>query len=165
MPSWMPPHWAIQSVGTALLLLVGGIGLFQSSSIHSNHQIAGIALVTISLLQVFIGHSIKSLVKARLQLQSWARNYHIFQGFSSLILGWWAVLSGLQLSSFSSTSIIVVGLASLVEITGLILFCGMERWRSRYLRVPKVVVHDAEESSGQSYARMSMSQRLDYDEA
>jgi hypothetical protein len=140
LPSWLP-HWATQSIGTILLLVTGGVGLFQTSSIHSGHQVAGLSLLALVLLQSFLGHCMSGLAN-RENLRTWSLATHTVQGFTILFLGWWTVVTGLQLASFGSTMIIVTSLATLTEITAVVFFCAVKRYKSRYSKIPTFIVHD-----------------------
>ena len=140
LPSWMS-HWATQTFGTTLLLIAAGIGLFQSSSIHSDHQVAGLSLVTLLLLQTFLGHCIGGLTN-RARLRSWSVATHCVQGFSCFFLGWWAVVTGLRLASFRSTMIILVSLATLTELVAMTFFCSVKRYKAACSTLPKFVIND-----------------------
>ncbi|KAF2169468.1 hypothetical protein M409DRAFT_52704 [Zasmidium cellare ATCC 36951] len=138
-------HWSTQTFGTLMLLIAAGLGLFQSSTIHSGHQIAGLCLVTLLLLQSFLGHCIGGLTNnAGRRLQSWSVAAHCVQGFSCILLGWWTVVTGLLLASFDSTTIIFVSLTTFTELVGVTAFCVIKRDSSRITQPtkPKFVVAD-----------------------
>ena len=143
-PLWLP-HWTIQTFGNTVLLATAALGLFGSSHIHDSHQIAGIALVAVMLLQSFIGHSIQSL-HWRPRLQQWIKHQHAIQGSICLLVGWWTTISGLRLANFDSTTIIYIGLTTLTEMIGVTMYCGIMRWRKSDADYSQV---DAEDSEGE----------------
>lgn len=143
LPSWTP-HWVVQSIATMLLLLAGAIGLLQSSSIHSAHQVSGLLVITLCPFQTLLGHSLRALAK-RMRLKAWTTAVHCIQGFCTLLLGWWTVVTGLVLASFGSTMISITALATLTEITAVIVYCTLARWKTHSPTLEKFTIDDVDE--------------------
>lgn len=101
-----------------MLVTAVAIGLLGSSQLSQKHQFLGLLVSGSALIQQVLGFASKTTLQDR------ASGYfgiaHSGLGFSILFVGWFAMFTGMQLGSVSSTLTTIIGLLSGIEITTLV---------------------------------------------
>lgn len=134
-PSWVS-HTVIQLVGVAVALVCSAIGLLQSHGISHTHQYLGMSVIALCYGQLAGGVFLRSLdaesrAKRRLGL------VHASAGVSCVAIGWWAILTGMALASWSRKTLIVVGAITAIEIAMVPLPYFWAERKANYLPVAK----------------------------
>ncbi|KAF2167576.1 hypothetical protein M409DRAFT_22380 [Zasmidium cellare ATCC 36951] len=125
---WPIQHWAIQSTGLLILMSTAALGLLNSGSLHHPHQVLGLGVSSMALFQMILGHA--NSLKSR-KTTTYINLAHAILGFSTILLGWLTILAGFCLASLDSTSFIVIGLLSAIEVLALVAGSVVIRWRAQ----------------------------------
>ncbi|KAL6793569.1 hypothetical protein GGI42DRAFT_144950 [Trichoderma sp. SZMC 28013] len=140
-------HWVIQASAmvSALCGAVAAI-VMSDGEFYSPHQIAGVVIVSLLLLQAVLGwrHHVDFI---RIFRRTWISYAHIALGFVILVSGWANVISGLVLYGFSKSGIVMLALLILLEAAGVGAWSFLARRRS----MSKGMIHKETPESSAAY--------------
>ncbi|KAL7951085.1 hypothetical protein V8C42DRAFT_308460 [Trichoderma barbatum] len=124
-------HWVIQVTAMVFALSGAAVAIAMSNSVFgSPHQIAGVVIVSLLLVQAVLGwrHHVDFI---RIFRRTWISYAHIALGFVLLVSGWANVIGGLMLYGVGKFGIAIIALLILLEAAGVGAFSYLARRRSK----------------------------------
>ncbi|KAL7958255.1 hypothetical protein V8C34DRAFT_283389 [Trichoderma compactum] len=155
-------HWVIQATAVVSALCGAIVAIVMSDSVFgSPHQIAGVVIVSLLLVQAVLGwrHHVDFI---RIFRRTWISYAHISLGFVILVSGWANLIGGLVLYGFSKFGIVMLALFILLEAAGVGAWSFLARRRSMSRRtIPK----ETPESSAAYFALEDIPESDEEDDA